>query len=46
VQQMCGRGPILAICTSYDVFLCKELPFGGHNDCSCVEIFIVIFNQD
>jgi len=32
-------GPILAICTSQDMFLCKELPFGGHDDCTCVNIF-------
>ena len=32
-------GPTLTICTSYDVFLHKELPFGGCGDCICVKIF-------
>jgi len=32
----CG-GPILTIYTSYDVFLRKELPFRGRNDCTCVK---------
>jgi len=32
-------GPILAIYTLYDVSLCKELPFGGHDDCTCIKIF-------
>lgn len=27
------------IYTSYDVFLGKELPFGGCDDCICVKIF-------
>ena len=27
---------------SYDVFLCKELPFGGHDDCTWVKIFSVV----
>jgi len=38
-------GPIY---TSYDVFLHKELPFGGLIDCTCVKIFsgINIFNGD
>jgi len=31
--------PIWMIYTLYDVFLCKELPFGGHGDCSYVKIF-------
>jgi len=30
--------PILTIYTSYDLFLCKELPFGGGDDCTCVKI--------
>jgi len=25
-------GPILTICTSYDVFPCKEVPFGGRDE--------------
>ena len=29
-------GPIY---TSYDMLLCKELPFGGCNDCVCIKIF-------
>jgi len=32
-------GQTLIINTSYDVFLCKELPFGGRDDCTCVKIF-------
>ena len=32
-------GPILTIYTSYDVFLRKELPYAGRNDCICVKIF-------
>jgi len=32
-------GPILTVYTSYDVFLHKELPFGGHDECTCREIF-------
>jgi len=24
---------------SYDMFLCKELPFGGRSDCICIKIF-------
>ena len=32
-------GLILPIYTSYDVFLRKELPFGGCVDCTCVKIF-------
>ena len=32
-------GPILTIYTLYDVFLCKELPFVIHNDCTYTEIF-------
>jgi len=38
VQKM--DGPILVICTSYDVFLHKELPFGGCDDCTDVKIFL------
>jgi len=30
---------ILTICTSYDVFLYKKLPFARHNDCICVKNF-------
>ena len=30
---------ILVIYTSYDVFLRKELPFGGCDDCTCIKIF-------
>ena len=30
------------ICMSYDMFLCKELPFEGHNHCTCVKTFSVI----
>jgi len=37
-----GR-PILTTCTSYDVFLLKELPFVGCNDCSCDNILVALF---
>jgi len=36
VQKMGGT---ILIYTSYAVFLCKELPFGGHDDCTCIVIF-------
>jgi len=26
----------------YDVFLCEELPFGGHDDYTCVKILVVL----
>jgi len=29
---------ILTICTSHGVFLRKELPFGGRDDCACIKI--------
>ena len=32
-------GLILTIYMSHDVFLHKELPFRGHDDCNCVELF-------
>ena len=32
-------GLVIMICTSYDMFLCKELPFGDRSDCTCVKIF-------
>jgi len=32
-------GPTLTIYTLYDVFACKQLPFGGHDDCTCFQIF-------
>jgi len=32
-------GPILTIYTSYDVFLRKQSPFGGHDICTCVKVF-------
>jgi len=32
-------GLILMVCTSYDLFLHREVPFGGCNDCSWIEIF-------
>ena len=32
-------GPILTICVSYDMFLCKKLPFRGRGDCTCIKIF-------
>jgi len=35
--------PILTICMSYDVFLRKELPFGGSNDCT-QSIFVKILS--
>jgi len=40
--------PILTICTSYGVFLCKELPSEGCNDCTCVKNFggVIFFNRD
>jgi len=36
------------IYTSYDVFLSKELPFGGRIDCTCIKIFsgVNFFNRD
>jgi len=34
-----GRATFL-IFTSYDVFLRKELPFGGRGDCTCVKILV------
>ena len=30
-------GPILTVCTFYDVFLRKKLPFGGPDDCISVK---------
>ena len=36
------RWQILTICTLYDVFSCKELPFGGRGDCSCVKILVAL----
>ena len=50
-NQICKKktdGPILMIYTSYDVFLSKELPFGGRIDCTCVKIFsgVNFFNRD
>jgi len=41
-------GPILMIYMLYDVFLHKELPFGGFSDCTCIKIFggIYILNHD
>ena len=32
-------GPILMIYTLHDIVLLKELPFGGHDDCTCIKIF-------
>ena len=32
-------GPILMTYMSFEVFLRKELPFGGHDDCTCVIVF-------
>jgi len=32
-------GPMLTIYTLYDVFLCKELFFGGCDDCTDVKFF-------
>jgi len=32
-------GRILTIYTSYDVLLHTELPFGGHDGCTCIKIF-------
>jgi len=39
---------ILTIYTLYDVFLCKELPFGVAMIASCIKIFsgIYFFNRD
>jgi len=37
-------GPIFTIYTSYDVFLRKELPFGGRDDCTCFKIFSGVNN--
>jgi len=31
--------PILTIYTSYDVFLWKELAFGGRDDFTCIKSF-------
>ena len=43
-------GPILAIYTSYDVFLRKELPFVSRDvhDCTCINKFsgVNFFNRD
>jgi len=41
-------GLILISCMSYDVFLSKELPSGGCDDCTCVKIFsgINFFNPN
>jgi len=41
-------GPILTMCTSYDVLLHKELPFGSRDDGTCVKIFSgdEFFNRD
>ena len=36
-------GPVLRICTSYDVFLRKKLPFVGRSDCTCVNFSGVNF---
>ena len=33
---------ILTIYTLYDVFLCKELPFDGRNDCTCIKILVML----
>jgi len=30
--------PILTICTSCDLFLRKELPFEGNDNCTCIKI--------
>ena len=42
----CVGGPIFTTSTSYDVFLRKE--FGGHNDCTCTNVFngANLFNRD
>jgi len=34
--------PVLMIYTLYDVFLCKELPFGGRSDCTCIKILVML----
>ena len=33
------NGLILTIYASYGVFLCKDLRFRGHDDCTCINIF-------
>jgi len=43
--------PILTIGprhASYDMFLRRNLPFGGRDDCTCVNIFsgVDFFNRD
>ena len=40
-RELCKKtdGPILNIYMSYDMVLCKELPFGGCDDCTCVKTF-------
>ena len=35
-------GPILMTYMSCDVFLCKELPFVGRGDCTCIKILVVL----
>jgi len=35
-------GLILRICTSYDVFLHKQLPFAGRGDCTCINILVAL----
>jgi len=34
-----GWTGFLMICTSYDMFLRKDLPFGGRDDCTSIKIF-------
>jgi len=38
-----ASGPFLTICTSYDVLLVKEMPFGGFDDCTWVKNLVALF---
>jgi len=38
-------GPISTIYISYDVFLRKELPFWGCDDCTCVKILVALISE-